>query len=247
MLALVTGGTRRLGAAIAAGLAADGYDLALHCHAGGEIDPELRQAIDVAGVRSETFVADLADPAAIDALWPQVITTFGRAPGCLVNSASRFGEDDWTNATIASFVDHFTVNAAAPARLAQLLAGGGGSVIVNILDQRIAAPPRDQAAYTASKLALAGMTDALARALAPSVRVNAVAPGLTLPTADYVPQQIDRLAALMPLARLPSPSDVTDAVRYLVRAGAVTGQTIFVDGGAHLRSFDRDFVHLARD
>lgn len=247
MLALVTGGTRRLGAAIAAGLAAEGYDLALHCHAACAIDADLQRAIVQAGVRSETFVADLADAGEVDALWPAIVQRFGRGPDCLINSASRFGEDQWTDATIGSFVDHFTINAAAPARLAQHLAAGGGGVVVNILDQRIAAPPHDQAAYTASKLALEGMTDALARALAPGVRVNAVAPGLTLPTPDYSPEQLERLAALMPLARLPSPDDVADAVRYLVRAGAVSGQTIFVDSGAHLKSFERDFVHLARD
>ena len=246
MLALVTGGTRRLGAAIAAGLAADGYDLALHCHAASEVDTALRAAVGEAGVRCETFIADLADPRAVDALWPAIVAQFGHAPDCLVNSASRFGEDQWHDATIDSFVDHFTINAAAPARLSQHLTAGGGRAIVNILDQRIAAPPRDQAAYTASKLALAGITDALARALAPVVRVNAIAPGLTLPTADYATGQLERLTALMPLERLPSPGDVATAVRYLVGAEAVTGQTIFVDGGAHLRSFDRDFIHIAR-
>lgn len=247
-LALVTGGTRRLGAAIAAGLAADGFDLALHCHAACDPDPALADAIERHGVRVETFIADLADAHAVDALWPAVIDRFGRAPDCLINSASRFDEDAWDDATMASFAAHFAVNAAAPARLAQHLVSGlarRAGVVVNILDQRIALPPRDQAAYTASKLALAGMTDAMARALAPAVRVNAVAPGLTLPTADYAPPQLDRLAALMPLARLPRPQEVAEAVRYLVGAGAVTGQTIFVDAGAHLRSYDRDFLFLA--
>ena len=251
MLALVTGGTRRLGAAIAAGLAADGYDLALHCHAPCQPEPALAEAIERAGVRAELVVADLTEADQVDALWPEVVRRFGRAPDCLVNSASLFADDRWDDATMASFAAHFAVNAAAPARLAQQLrsglAAGERGVVINILDQRIVAPPRDQAAYTASKLALAGMTEAMARAFAPMVRINAVAPGLTLPTPAYGEAQLDRIGATMPLARLPMPGEVADAVRYLAAAGAVTGQTIFVDGGAHLRSFDRDFIYLERD
>lgn len=250
-LAVVTGGTRRLGGAIAARLAAAGYDLALHSHGPGEPEPGLRESLAGSGVAWATFAADLADPEAVDGLLPAVATHFGRAPDCLVNSASRFGEDRWGDVTMASLAEHFLVNAAAPARLAQRLAAGlgpeGGGVVVNILDQRIAAPPDDQVAYTVSKLALAGITQAMARALAPGVRVCGVAPGLTLPTADYVPEQMARLAARMPLGRLPTPAQVAEAVAFLVTAEATTGQVIFVDGGASLRGFDRDFVALDRD
>lgn len=247
-LAIVTGGTRRIGAAIARRLAADGCDLALHAHASGPLDPELRQALG--GVRVETFAADLADPAAVDALVPAVAKRLGCAPTILVNSASRFADDGWTDATMDSFARHYAINAAAPARLAQaLLKGLGGEergVVINLLDQRVAAPPVDQAAYTASKLALAGMTGAMARALAPRLRVCAVAPGPTLPMPDYGEEQWARIGTLLPLARLPRPEEVADAVAWLVRAEAITGQTIFVDGGAHLCAFERDFVYLER-
>lgn len=250
-IAVVTGGTRRLGAAIAARLAAAGYDLALHSHSAGTIEPALAEAIAAAGAAYAAFEADLANAQAVDALIPDVAAHFGRAPFCLVNSASRFGEDRWRDVSMASLVGHFTVNAAAPARLAQHLAAGigeeGRGVVVNILDQRIVSPPDDQAGYTASKLALAGITRAMARALAPKVRVCGVAPGLTLATADYAPDQLERLAALMPLDRLPTPGQVADAVAFLVGAEATTGQVIFVDGGASLRSFERDFMALERD
>ena len=86
----------------------------------------------------------------------------------------------------------------------------------------------------------------MARALAPHVRVNAVAPGLTLPTDDYDAAQWDRLRALMPLDRLSSPEDIADAVLHLATARSTTGETLFVDGGAHLESFTRDFVYLSR-
>ena len=130
--------------------------------------------------------------------------------------------------------------------LARALPDGADGAVVNILDQRVLNPPVDQAAYTASKLALANLTRVLARAFAPRVRVNAVAPGLTIPGDDYADDQVRRLAAAMPLGRLPQPADVADAVAFLAGARAVTGQTLFVDGGASLESWPRDFVHMAR-
>ncbi|WP_174274522.1 SDR family oxidoreductase [Sphingomonas bacterium] len=251
MLALVTGGTRRLGAAIAARLAKAGYDLALHSHSAAEPEPALAEAIRASGVRWASFPADLADEAAVDRLFPQVIAHFGAAPSILINSASRFGADDWSNATIATMVEHYAVNAAAPARLAQQLVEnlgvGQGGVVINLLDQRIVSPPVDQASYTASKLALAGITQALARALAPRVRVCGIAPGLTLPTPDYSPAQLERLATAMPLGRLPTPDDIAAAALYLVEAQATTGQVLFVDGGASMVSFERDFLFMTRD
>jgi NAD(P)-dependent dehydrogenase (short-subunit alcohol dehydrogenase family) len=86
----------------------------------------------------------------------------------------------------------------------------------------------------------------MARALAPHFRVNAVAPGLTLPTDDYDHDQWERLRGLMPLDRLSSPEDIADAVLHLAQARATTGETLFVDGGAHLESFPRDFVYMGR-
>ena len=144
----------------------------------------------------------------------------------------------------------YWVNTAAPVALALALyrssKGGVGSrgSVVNILDQRIRNPVPDQFSYGLSKGALAAATRLLAISLAPSLRVNAVAPGLTLPTADYDAALMHRLTAAMPLARLPSPADIADAVVFLANAASVTGQTVFVDGGASLKSFDRDFVNL---
>ena len=131
--------------------------------------------------------------------------------------------------------------------LARHLGEGETAVVVNILDQRIRHPAGDQLSYTISKLALAGATEALARALAPKVRVNAVAPGLVIPTEDYLPSQMEALRQAMPLQRLPEPDDIADAVLWLAGADVVTGQTIFVDGGASLKGFERDFVFLGRE
>jgi pteridine reductase len=225
-LALVTGGHKRIGAAIAARLEDGGWTVARH------------------GARDD-IAADLADPEAVDTLIPRVTDRFGRLPSLLVNNASRFEWDDVATVTREALDAHHAVNARAPVLLALALhrAGGQGSV-VNILDQRIRNPNADQLSYTLSKTALAGATRTLAVALAPALRVNAVAPGLTLPTSDYNPEQLDRLAAAMPLAQLPEPADIAEAVAFLAEARAITGQTLFVDSGASLKSFDRDFVYL---
>jgi pteridine reductase len=236
-LALVTGGKRRVGAVIAKRLAADGWTLALHSH------HETAEEAEYPG--SHSFVADLADPLAPDKLVESVSLHFGTPPTLLVNNASRFEWDDATTLTPASLIEHHTVNAAAPVLLALALSrtDATGS-IVNILDQRIQNPNGDQLAYTLSKTALAGATRTLAAALAPRWRVNAVAPGLTLPTPDYDDAKMARLTEAMPLGRLSQPDEIAAAVAYFSAALSVTGQTLFVDGGAHLKSYDRDFVFL---
>jgi NAD(P)-dependent dehydrogenase (short-subunit alcohol dehydrogenase family) len=249
-LALITGGLSKLGAVIAGRLADAGYDLALHMRAGGTPGGDLADSIARNGVRSAVFSADLADQPAIEGLVDQVAAYFGRAPTLLVNSASMLSEGGWGEVALDALVDHFRVNTAAPLILAQRFAAavpaGGQGAIINILDQRITNPPPDQAAYTVSKLALASATRSLARAFAPAVRVNAIAPGLTIPGPEYDAGQIERLTGLMPLERLPTAGDVAAAVIYLAAAPAVTGQILFVDGGAALESYPRDFVHMGR-
>lgn len=245
-LALVTGSFRRLGGHIAVRLAEAGHDVALHASHPGEPDAEVVAAIVAAGAAYHVFAADLGQGDGAEGLIATVSARFGRRIDLLVNNASCFRADDADHPTVESLVAHFAVNAAAPFVLATALAAQGGGAVVNILDQRIAHPHRDQLAYTLSKQALGEATRTLALALAPQVRVNGVAPGLTLATEDYSAGQVDRLAALMPLERLPTVDQVADAVLFLGGAGASTGQVIFVDGGAGLVSFDRDFVHLAR-
>jgi NAD(P)-dependent dehydrogenase (short-subunit alcohol dehydrogenase family) len=249
-LALVTGGLSKLGGVIAARLADAGYDLALHMRSPREPEGDLAAAIARNGVRASVFAADLSDSEGVKALIANVAAHFGRAPNLLVNSASMLSEGGWDEVSLDALVDHFRVNTAAPLILAQRFAAalpaGERGAIVNILDQRITNPPPDQAAYTLSKLALASATRSLARAFAPSVRVNAIAPGLTIPGPEYAAEQIGRLADLMPLGQLPGAGDVAEAVAFLASAETVTGQILFVDGGASLESYPRDFVYLGR-
>ncbi len=250
-LALVTAGFHRLGAAIAARLAENGWALALHGRKPETPDPALAAVLARHNTQWFGFAADLSDADAVQHLIPLVEAHFGQAPDLLVNNASQFEWDDPTSVTQASLGAHFNVNAGAPVALASALAShvaqGETASVVNILDQRIRHPGGDQLSYTISKLALFGATETLARALAPKLRVNAVAPGLVIPTDDYLPSQMEALRAAMPLGRLPEPDDVADAVLWLASAEVVTGQTIFVDAGASLKSFDRDFLFLGKD
>lgn len=246
-LALITGGFRRIGATIAAQLAADGWTLALHGRTNLTPEPMLAAILASHETRWQGFSADLADGAAVEALMAAVIVEFGQAPNLLVNNASDFAQDDWQSLDAAGLAVRMATNFAAPVLLSLAMAkalDGRDGAIVNILDQRIKQPNGDQLSYTLSKQALAGATETLARVLAPTIRVNAVAPGLTIPTDDYRPAQMVTLEAAMPLKRLPEPDDIADAVLWLATARATTGQTIFVDGGASMKSFDRDFMFL---
>lgn len=250
-LALVTGGLHRVGAAISARLAREGYALAIHKRSPGDADAVLADALAETGAISHRFAADLSNPAEVDTLIPAVIEKFGRAPDLLVNNAALFAEGEWTDLSIAALHDMMQVNLSAPVMLAKALVAASGAdkrpAIVNIVDQRVVHPVPDQIAYSLSKSALWQATATLAVAFGARARVNAVAPGLTMATDDYSAAQVDRLAGRMPLGALPTPGQIADAVVYLARAEAVTGQTIFVDGGAHLAPMGRDFVALERD
>ena len=251
-LALVTGGLHRIGAAIAARLAREGYALAIHKRREGEPDAVLAEALAETGAEWASFAADLADRDQVDALVPAVTAHFGRAPVLLVNNASHFAGGDWQGLTGAELAAAMQVNHHAPVMLTHAIvraneSSGVRPAVVNILDQRVVNPVPDQIAYGLSKQALYNAITTMAANLGGKARINAVAPGLTLPTEEYSDSQMERLAKLMPLGLLPTPDQVADAVLWLARAEAVTGQTIFVDGGAHLVKFARDFVALERD
>lgn len=247
-LALVTAGFHRLGGVIAARLAEAGWSLALHSRATTLPDRRLASALATGGANWHGFEADLADGQSAVSLLDAITTHFDRLPDLIVNNASLFEWDDAASVTAEALARHRAVNADAPVLLATTLANrlseDSRACVINILDQRIAQPNGDQLSYTLSKQALAGATATLARALAPRVRVNGVAPGLVIPTDDYSAEQMALLTDMMPLGLLPTPDDIADAVLYLAEAKAVTGQALFVDGGAAMKSFDRDFVFL---
>lgn len=250
-LALVTGGVKRVGAAIAGRLADAGYALALHGNS--DIIPEdgLAKKLQETGCNWSGFQQDFLEDGAAESLIERVAGHFGRVPDLIVNSASIFGQDIADEVAEKGLLDHYRVNSLVPVLLTTALhrrrpAGSDRACVIHILDQRIRNPNRDQLSYTLSKQALAGSVRSLAVACADRLRVNGVAPGLTLTAGEYGQDQLANITAMMPLDRLPEPDDIADAVLYLAQAEAVTGQIIYVDAGANLKSFDRDFVHLGK-
>lgn len=242
--ALITGAGRRIGAAIARALAREGYAVVLHAHRSRSEAEGTASEIAAAGGRASIVLADLADGMALAGLVPAA-AAFGPLT-LLVNNASLFGEDDIATLDRAAFERTLAVNLTAPVFLAQAFAAQAleraDASIVNVVDQRVLKPTPRFFSYTLSKSALANATLTLAQALAPNVRVNAVAPGPTLPSPRQSPAQFAAQAAAVPLGRGPTPEDIAAAVVYLAGAASVTGTVIAVDGGQHIawRTLDSD-------
>lgn len=235
--ALVTGGAQRIGRAIVRALVRDGYAVAIHARgSAGEADA-LCAEIAAAGGVAQAVVADLADHDAVLRLVPAAVAAVGPLT-LLVNNASTFERDEIGRLDRALFDLHMAVNLRAPVFLAEAFAGqvpaGADPSVVNIVDQRVYKPTPRFLSYGLSKSALHTATTTLAQALAPAVRVNAVAPGPTLPSPRQDREAFARQAAAVPLGRGPSPDEIADAVLFLARAKSVTGETIAVDGGQRL-------------
>lgn len=246
-LAIVTGGWRRVGAAIARALATDGWDLALHAHYASAHDDVLAQELAAAGATVYRIACDLADAGQARELPAEVTGLAGRPATLLVNNASLFREDTFATLTAPALDTHMAINFTAPLLLAQAFVaqlGDREGSVIHMLDQRVTNPVPDQISYTLSKQALHASVRTLARALAPRVRVNAVAPGPVLPTPDYANAHWQGLAGMLPLRALPTPEDIAASVVHLARAKAVTGQSLFVDGGANLEAYPRDFLYM---
>jgi NAD(P)-dependent dehydrogenase (short-subunit alcohol dehydrogenase family) len=235
--ALVTGAARRIGAAIATRLARAGYAVAVHAHRSGAEAQTLVDAICHAGGQAFLVSGDLADPAALRSIIAQAAERAGPLT-LLVNNASVYGDDAMGTLDPASWDRHFAVNLRAPIFLAQAFAdqapAGRDCCIVNITDQRVFKPTPRQLSYTLTKGALGLATVAMAQALAPTIRVNAVAPGPVLPSPRQDASAFATQVAALPLGHGPTPEDIAEAVIYLAGATRVSGVTIAVDGGQHL-------------
>jgi pteridine reductase len=238
-VALITGGARRIGAAIARHLHTHGWHLAVHAHHSGAELIKLADELQAARPHSVlTLHADLRDPHAPATLVAQCLAHFGGLDA-LVNNASNFYPTPLAEATPAQWDDLFAVNARAPFFLAQAAAQhlrARAGAIVNITDLHASQPLPDHAIYTAAKAALAMLTRSLALELAPQVRVNAIAPGAILwPEHGKSEAAQQALLARTPLARIGTPEEIAETVRWLLEdASYLTGQTLHVDGGRGL-------------
>ncbi len=234
--AIVTGAGKRVGRAIANALLADGWAVVAHVHHDGDDVPDGAVAV----------VADLAEADCATRIFG---ATAGLGPlGLLVNNASRFAEDRLATLDAAGFDSHMAVNVRAPALLTQAFGevAGAGALVVNLLDSKLAAPNPDFLSYTLSKIALAGLTELSARALAgQGIRVNAIAPALMLISQGQDPANFNAMHRFNPLDRGVEPDDVVAAIRYLIGASAVTGQTITIDAGQRFWSLPRDVQFLS--
>jgi NAD(P)-dependent dehydrogenase (short-subunit alcohol dehydrogenase family) len=233
--ALVTGGAKRLGAAIEGALADAGVHVAIHCHRSAPAAWALADSLRKSGVNAWVFQADLAQPGTLGAFFETVTSTSGPID-ILVNNASIFHEDGLRDFTTTAYEENLRINALAPALLARSFAEQGRpGCVINMLDTMVRDYDRKHAAYHLSKRTLDTLTRMMAVEFAPDIRVNAVAPGLVLPPEGAPEGYLEKLAHTNPLQRHGDEGDVADAVLFLLRSPFVTGQTIYVDGGRHLR------------
>jgi NAD(P)-dependent dehydrogenase (short-subunit alcohol dehydrogenase family) len=239
--AIVTGGAKRIGEALVRALAADGWHVLIHYNRSGEAAGRLAAEIgNAAIVQAELGGADCAE---------RIMAAVGGLPPArlLVNSASQFLNDGAGDFTAAQWDMHQAVNARAPALLTQAFAarmGEGNGLIVNMLDAKLAAPNPDFYSYTVSKMALAGLTELSARALAPRIRVCGIAPSVTMVSGPQSRDNFDKVHKLNALGRGVEASQIVEALRFIIASPTMTGQTITLDAGQRFLSLPRDVQYL---
>ena len=244
MRVLVTGGARRIGAAIVRHLVSAGHAVAVHHHDSHDEAEALAAELGVALV-----TADLADAAETRGLVHAAAQALGGPVEGLVNNASLFAWDALPVADYAGLDRHMHVNLGAPLLLASAMAAQtelADGAIVNLLDQKLDNPNPDFLTYTLSKAGLAESTRLLAMALAPRIRVNAVSPGLTLPSLDQSADEFARVASRNLLERPVDITEIARTVAHLLTARSITGQNVFVDCGQRFVRREGDVMFEGR-
>ena len=243
-VALVTGGAQRLGRAIAAALAQEGYRVAVHYNTSRAPAEALVAEIETAGGKAVALGRDLSDLAGAGRLIADAADALGPV-ALLVNSASLYESDCLRSLSVESWRKVSDVNVAAPILLMQAFARQvdlgptlpKGRAIINMLDVQLQSPSPQFFSYFCAKAALEAATRLAALELAPDIRVNAIAPGLVLPSCGQTPQEFAERQDLTPLGAGLGADDIVHAVLYLAEAAQVTGQTISVDSGQRLLGF----------
>lgn len=235
--ALVTGGAKRLGRAFALALADAGADVVVHYGRSDSDAEAVVGEIRSKGRKAEAVRADLADAAAA----PRAVADAEARVGpldILVNSAAIFEKGTLDDTALRNWDAHLAINLRAPFLLSQAFARAAGSrpgKVVNIADWRAVAPGRAYLAYTVSKAGLLTLTRFAARELAPRIQVNALALGAVLPPAGADAAHLEAVTRSTPAGRPATLAEVCDALLFLLRNDFITGETLFVDGGAHLQ------------
>jgi NAD(P)-dependent dehydrogenase (short-subunit alcohol dehydrogenase family) len=236
--AIVTGGARRIGAALCRALAEDGWHLLIHCHRSTQEAEALARELGEASV----VAADLARPDSAE----RVMAALAGLPPArlLVNNASLFECDSADDFTLESWEAHLATNVRAPALLSRAFAAkAGGGLIVNLLDAKLASPNSDFFSYTVSKFGLAGLTELFARAWAGrGIRVCGIAPSVTLVSGAQ--KNFDSVHGLNALGRGVRVEEIVAALRFIIATPTITGQTITLDGGQRFLALPRDVQFL---
>ena len=243
---LVTGGAQRIGAAFSRAFADAGWHVVIHCRSSGVEATALAEELPSA----ETIQADLAEDGVPDALARELA---GRLKNwrCLVNSAAVFTPDDVTGLDPATFDTAMSVNARAPAMLAQSYLAHAraplGRRVIQVTDQKLANPNPDFFSYTMSKHAADATIKMLAMGAArPEDRIYGLAPGAILASHDQSKDEAERSHLLNLRRRRTTPQDVAEAAVFLANGDLASGETLFVDSGQHLLSQPRDVIYLER-
>lgn len=237
-VALVTGAGHRVGRALALALASRGARVAVHYHAAEALARDTAEMVGALGTPARAFSADLTLPDAPATLVRDVVTAFG-ALDIVINSAAMMRRTPIGEVTVDDWDAMFALNLRAPFFVAQAAAphlARARGAIVNIADLAAFETWPAYVPHGITKAGVVQMTRGLARALAPYVRVNAVAPGVVLLPENWSADDAGRLASTTPLQRNGDPDDVAGAMLYLLEAEFVTGETLIVDGGRHVRS-----------
>ena len=232
--ALITGAAKRLGAEQARSLAKDGWDIAIHYRESEKEAEALAKELQGLGVEAEIFNADLRDNQQLKHLMAQVVEVFPHL-SLLINNASIFGRATLMETGAEMFDDHITTNLRAPFLLSRAYAKlVGKGQIINILDAKMRQYELTHFAYLLSKKALAELTLMSARELAPNIRVNGAAVGVTTITDDASDAYFKRLEETLPMGNITEPMEVGEAITWLSRNESLTGQIIYIDAGAQL-------------
>ena len=234
---LITGAATRIGRAIALALGAMGWGVVVHHNRSKSAADDVVAEIENVGSRALSCAADLADPGQTRDLMLEAADAFGTIH-CLINNAALFERDNIETLDRESWGAHLSINLTAPLMLTQAfarqLSGDAKGNVINIIDQRVWNPTPHFISYTLSKAGLWTMTQTLALALAPRIRVNGIGPGPTLPSLRQTDSEFEEQWQALPLRRRTALKDIVDAVHYILGAGAMTGQMIALDGGQHL-------------
>jgi len=254
--ALVTGGAKRLGAAMALHLADLGYDVAVHYAGSHDAAHDVVSQLNAKGRDAIALQADLLIDGAAETLFAEAIKALGGPITCLINNASIFEYDTLQSATPESWDRHINSNLRAPFFLTQAMGAQNlpaeidengepisVGLVVNMLDQRVRKLTPEFMTYTIAKMGLWALTQTSARSLAPSIRVNAIGPGPTLVGARQSDDHFDKQRANTILGRGSNPSDITAALDYFLKSPAVTGQLLCADGGQHLAWKTPDIIN----